>query len=236
MSMSLLSRVSATLALAALLGAASAQNIKLTINGKPAGTAIVVGGQTYVPLASLKNAGVGAVQGPGTLSLTLGGAQLGGTTGGANQVAALEGCLGQTFFNGVWRITFSNLRFDASDSTNPKWLLDAEVRNATRDSLQPVFAGLNPDEAHLSYLGQDGSPFQLSTGDLLTGQKLAYSTLPPGGVWKGQLSVHDPNGAQANRPPVKMLWQIKPAEMPTSAKLPWNVKDPSLRVDLRCQK
>lgn len=220
--------------LAASLGSASAQNIKLTINGKPAGNAIMVGGQTYVPLSALKNAGVGAVQGPGTLSLTLG--QVGGTTGGANQVAALSGCLGQTFFNGVWRVTFSNLRFDASDSTNLKWLYDVEVRNATKNSLAPVSGGLNPDSDHLSILGPDGTPFELSTGDLMAGQKLGFATLPPGGVWKGTLQVHDPNGAQASRPPVKLLWQIKPTENDAVAKLPWNVKDPSFRVDLTCKK
>lgn len=222
--------------------ALAATTLRLSIDGKAAGSAVIIGGQPYVPLSALKAAGVGVVQSGGALSLTLrgpaapAGGQIGGVSGGAGAVAALEGCLGQTFFNGVWRVKLSDLKLSQADPSDPKWTIAAEVRNATGASLQPVFGGLSPDEAHLSVLAADGTPLSWSTGDLLAGQKLAYATLPPGGVWRGVLSIHDPNGASADRPPAKLLWQIKPAELATSLKLPWNVKDPSLRVDLRCQK
>ena len=219
-----------------LLSSGLAQNLRLTINGRPAGSAITLNGQAYVPVSALKAAGVRVTQGAGVLSLVLPGAgQVGGTAGGANQVAALSGCLGQTFFNGVWRVTLSNLRL-SPDADDPKWLISVEVRNATKNSLQPTFGGLDPDGEHLSFLSSDGTPLEWGTYDSLAGQKLGFATLPPGGVWKGTLSVHDPEGASEDRPPTKLLWQIKPAELPTSAKLPWNVKDPSLRVDLTCQK
>ncbi len=224
---------------ALLLGTAAAQTLKLTIDGRPAGNTVSINGQTFVPVSALRAAGVGVTQQGGTLNLTLRGAppagQVGGTTGGANQVAALSGCLGQTFFNGVWRVRLSDLRLNA-DPSDPKWTVHAEVRNATGTTLQPIFGGLNPDDAHLSVLSADGTPLTWSTGDLLAGQKLAYASLPPGGVWKGTLSVHDPDGPSEDRAPSKLLWQIKPGELPTSAKLPWNVRDPSLRVDLTCER
>src|SRR5262249_44356633 len=84
----------AVVALAQTIGA----DLSISINGKSVpGKTIVVKGQTYVPLSSLKAAGATTSVSGDTLSIGL------GPAGGANQLGGLEGKLNEWLFNGIWR-------------------------------------------------------------------------------------------------------------------------------------
>lgn len=202
---------------------------RLVINGAGVpGTTVSVGGKTYVPLDALRAAGARISSAGGVLSITLG-----PPAGGANPLAATQGCLGQTLFNGVWRLKVSELQL-LSDDNNPRWAINVEVRNGANKTLQPVFAGLRADEDHVHLILPDGTPAQMNVGDTLAGQKLSFASLPPGGVWRGQLSFHDQNGADPARRPNKLLFEVRPED--NSSKVNFSVKDPSFRIDLTCQK
>ena len=95
-------RVFVGLAVVALSTLALAQQVQkmleLTINGTPvAEKAVLIGGKTYVPLSSLKQFGFNGTQTGNTLALS---APKSASSGGSNQLAALEGCVGETLFNG----------------------------------------------------------------------------------------------------------------------------------------
>lgn len=72
-------------------------------------------GKTYLPLEALQMAGVKVVRSSAVLSVTLPNA--GAATGGASSRPSLEGCLGETLFNGVWRV--KTLKLEAIKTDRP---------------------------------------------------------------------------------------------------------------------
>lgn len=216
-----------------LLAGTTAAALTITVNGKAVpGTTITVGGKTYVPLDALKAGGISSNVSGGNLALGT------GAPGGSTPVAALQGCLNETLFNGVWRVKFSNLRLATVDGAM-KWNIDLEVRNGTGINLSGADGALLADEQHLSFVTADGTPLAWGTYDLLAGQKVTYANFPPSGIWKGTLTnVDSGNAASEGRKPTKLLWQINITEARSSlqGKLPWSSKAPGLRIDLTCTK
>ncbi|GGM17392.1 hypothetical protein [Deinococcus aerophilus] len=208
------------------------------MNGRTVpGTTLSSGGQEYVPVSALKAAGFRVSTAGGVLSIAnpaMAAPQAGQepVAGGANQITVLEGCLGQTLFNRVWRVKFSNLRF--TDEDGAQWKIDLEMRNATKDMLGGGDSAQVADSLHLSYLYADGTPLAWNISDTLAGQKFTYQQLPPAGVWRSTLSVADGGQASAAHKPTKLVWLVKPSE--TGVKLPWGTRDPSFRIDLTCNK
>ena len=95
-------KVIITIITLAVLAFAQTTTYQLIINGQPdTAQGIVIDGQTYIPLDALQRAGITASYEGNVLSLIVGNAI---TAGGANQRESLEGCMGQDFFNGIWRI------------------------------------------------------------------------------------------------------------------------------------
>lgn len=224
-----------TLGLFALLALSSASALTITINGKPVpGKTITVGGKTYLPLDALTAGGISSSVSGGNLALSTGA----GAAGGSNQVTALQGCLNQTLFNGVWRVKVSNLRLAPADGSL-RWIVDAQISNGTNQTMSGADGAFFADDAHLSWVQADGTPLAWGTTDTLAGQKFTFQNLPPAGVWKGTLTNIDFGNTPAEaRKPTKLLWQINPAtEGSTSlrSKLPW-AKNPSFRIDLTCTK
>ncbi len=79
-----------------VLAFAQTTTYQLVINGQAdTAQALVIDGQTYIPLDALQRAGIEASYEGNTLSLIVGNAI---TAGGANQRESLEGCMGQDFF------------------------------------------------------------------------------------------------------------------------------------------
>jgi hypothetical protein len=104
------------------------QSLSVTVNGKSSSDkAVVLSGKTYYPESALKALGVSVKRAGNTVALTSGAA------GGANQTAALEGCIGQTLFNGALRVTLHSFEPLKKDDKAAGWTADLEFRNGTQE-------------------------------------------------------------------------------------------------------
>lgn len=192
----------------------------LNINGKSvAGKAITVKGQTYVPLSSLKAAGVTSSVKTGTLYLSW------GPTGGANQVNALEGGINDWLFNGVWRFRVTGI--EPNDDDRKGWKVKVELRNGTKtDELSLAGTGLDA----LTLVMEDGNELKpYNSNDLVD------KGINQGGSTVATLLFYDEEGN--GRKPDRLLVRIKPdadttAYMKGRLGIAYTGGDPSFRIRL----
>jgi hypothetical protein len=231
--------ITGAIALCGLLcGLAIAANatLKLSINGSPAASsAIVVGGKVFIPLEALQKAGAVASASKTSVDLTLPGAQ---NAGGSNARASLEGCLGETLFNGVWRVKTLKLEAIKKDGVTPGWGLTVEVRNGTKTTLGMTDAGVDGTGQGIQLAFADATTIPV---DPMEVQKLTFAKLPAGGAVTQQLKFYYPFGTpeSAAQKPVKFLLEIDPKGIGDSTRakgVGFSVLNPSLRVRLDCQK
>jgi hypothetical protein len=201
--------------------------------------AVVIGGQTYVPLSALSSLGVTSSL-DGTV-LTLGTASQ-NTVGGANQRESVEGCLGETLFNGIWRIKVTDLvpitRDKGTVIETPGWGLTVELRNGALGTLMPVDTGVDGTGQGIQLAFEDAQTLNVDNIDV---QKLTFASLPQGGVVTHQLKfwyTYDTDPATIQKP-VKFLFQINPAGFEDSIKARgggayYTTPSPSFRVRLDC--
>jgi hypothetical protein len=213
-------------------GLALAQSIQrsldLRVNGSASGKAYVIGGQSYVPVGALKPFGITATQQGNTLSL--------GAQGGANQLAALEGCIGETLFNGVMRLkVLEVVRLESVTGwENFKgWAVRAEVRNATSVRIAPGDLGV----VAASIFYQDGSsrPHDDTGVTIRDFGTLTNNELMPGAPFTHAFKFTDPSSA-VDAPPNKFILQVDTKRLQAKAKAKFSGNDPSFRVKLDCQK
>ncbi len=222
------------------LATAASMTIKLSINGHRASSpAIVVNGKTYVPLEALQKAGVKSNLSAGTLSLTLPGGPSSSTgaaastaAGGSNQLAALEGCVGETLFNGVWR--FKVTKFEQGDvDGKPGWIASIEMRNGT-DKPQFVYGtGFSNTNDSYSLAASDGNTGVWRTNYILN--DFADRNVPQAGSFTYQFKFWPETSATADQTaqaPTKFIVRIDAKR--SGAK--YSVPDPSFRIKLDCQK
>ncbi len=213
-----------------LVAWAASGSLKLSINGKPYAAAIVQNGKTYIPLEALQKAGVKAVVSKTDVKL-----ELPGFVGGANQRASLEGCLGETLFNGVWRIKATKLEAIKSDKLG--WGLMLEVKNGSPATIMPVDAGFDGTGQGIQLAFSDASTLSVDGLDV---QKITFASLPPGGSVIHQIKFYYPFGTLENavKTPTKFLLELsRTIGDSTRAKgVNFTVPNPSLRVRLDCQK
>ncbi|WP_425145017.1 hypothetical protein [Deinococcus sp.] len=217
-----------TLALTSL--ALAAANYSVIVNGQVAPEqAIVVGGKTYVPLSALKLLGVNTTL-RGT-TLTLGGATTAATPGGVNQRASLEGCLNETLFNGVWRLTVKTLRpISRYNGQQSGYSLSLEWKNGTAKTIDALNSGVK----NISLVLADGNTL---TAD--NDQDLKYKTLPQAaGITLALLFYATSAQTAAGLPaPSKLLVDIDPSRLNDLAQgVAYSTPTPSFRVKLDCQK
>lgn len=108
--------------------------------------AIVVKGETYVPLKALQASGVKSSISAGTVNLNF------QTAGGSNQMGGNEGKVGEWLFNGIWR--FRVLTVEKADGDRPAWRVRVEIRNGTTSN-----------EIALNNTGYQGIKLVLDTGN-----------------------------------------------------------------------
>jgi hypothetical protein len=210
-----------------------AQTVQRSLNlvlGTQASTekALVIGGKTYVPVSSLRNFGITAAVAGNTVTLSAGAA------GGANQVAALEGCLNQTLFNGVWRFTVKSLttgtetRSGMPDRTYVEVV--AEVRNGTRNILSFYDSGFQVEMVYHSFniAFEDGTTTGVRDINFAIDRGII-----PGGVAPLTMRFY-PDANQVKQKVTKVIWLGAPAGK--AAQLPYTTKDPSFRVNATCTK
>jgi hypothetical protein len=198
--------------------------------------AITVNGKVYVPLESLQKAGMQVNRSGANLSLSFQAV----AAGGANQRASLEGCLGETLFNGIWRVKTSKLEAIVKDAgtvlETAGWGITVEFRSAAKNMVQPVFTGLNDQGIQIAF-----DDAQTMTADTLDVQKLTFANVPPGGAITHQLKFwykYDTPKDQV-KTPTKLLLEINTKNFENTIKASgasYTTPTPSLRINLGCQK
>ena len=222
---------------AALLAAvALAQaSLKLIVNGQPSTLpAITVNGATYIPLAALERAGAKVVRSSSGLTLTLPGGSSaipGQTAGGANQRVSLEGCIGETLFNGIWRLTVKSVKaINRYNGQQLGYSLSLEWKNGAKVSADALNTGIK----NLNLVLSDGTVLQ--TDDV---QSLTYKKLPQGAGVALELAFYTASGVTADKlgKPDKFLVEIDPLVLKsTGVATAYTTPNPSFRVRLDCQK
>jgi len=246
------SRTGRTLALTLVgltgLALAATTSYSVIVSGQVAADkAIVVDGKTYVPLSALKLLGVTSSLKGTTLSLAPGGATstpaAGAATspGGANQRASLEGCIGETLFNGIWRLTVKRLdpitRDPGTLLSRPGWGLTVELRNGAKATLALTDTGVSGTGQGVNLIVPDGSALEADGIDI---QKLTFAAMPQGGVTSHQIKYYLPLGTKpgAATRPTKFLFEIDKSYVALMQQkgTPYTTTTPSFRVRLDCQK
>lgn len=204
---------------------AAAQSYSLVVNGQVSSApAVTVNGQTYVPLSALKTLGI-----PSTVTgstLTLGAV----TPGGANQRASLEGCVGDTLFNGLWRLTVRSIKPAQRYGGQQKgYAVTVEWKNGSAATTD----GQNTGVKGLQLILQDGSVLESETV-----QDLLYRKLAQGAGNTFTLAFYADSAASTHLTPAdKLLVEIDPAVLrATGVKAAYSTPTPSFRVRLGCQK
>lgn len=213
--------------LALALTSAAAQSYSLVVNGQPApDRAIVVNGQTYVPLSALKSLGIPSSLAANTLTLGMGAAPS-TSPGGTNQRASLEGCIGETLFNGVWRMTVRSVTpISRYNGQNKGYALNVEWKNGAKTAADALNSGVKGFQLIL----QDGSTLESENV-----QDLLYKKLAQGAGNTFTLNFYA-DSAQSPRltPADKLLVEITPSA--GALKAVYTTPTPSFRVRLGCSK
>lgn len=237
-----MSRFLLVLTALASLALAASTRLSVTVNGR--GTtehAVVIDGRTYVPLSSLKLMGVNAKVTGSTLALTSAttssSAGQSPAAGGANQLNALEGCIGETLFNGLWRVQITSLEAIRSTDAEarPGWAVNLEMRNGARKTLSMMSTGFGSGTGTGATLVlPDGRTLDIVQNDFLQ----AWSKqVIQGGVNRFTLRYFFPSGTPDTQVvrPSKFILQIDP-RIPDYEGVKYSVPDPSLRVRLDCSR
>jgi hypothetical protein len=228
-------KVAWTILILSAVALAQTTSYQLVINGQTdAAQAIVVDGQTYVPLEALQRAGVSATYDGDVLSMTVGNAI---TAGGANQRESLEGCLGQDFFNGIWRVKVISVEPIVNYMNTAGWGVTLEVKNGTTQTLMmAVDTGISGTGEGIQLVLEDETILNVDPLDV---QTLTFANLPQGGGITHQLKFFPVFGTEPNDSrPVKFLFEMKADGVASSvqqAGVAYSTPNPSLRVQLDCQ-
>jgi len=202
---------------AGVAGAAITQaGMRIVVNGQATGkTTVVVRGETYVPVSVLKSLGVTVSQSGGTLSVTT-------AQGGANQVGAVEGCMDEWLFNGIWRFRVLGVTHLPAGG-RPGWVVRAEIRNGT-----------TANGVALAGTGYRNVTLALDNGQTVSVANAATfrdSGMIPGAARVAEMVFYSPDAMST---PAKLVMTLDPARMNTSFKVKYTVPDPSFRVQLDC--
>jgi hypothetical protein len=210
-----------------VLAQAVQRQLNLVINGQASNAkAIVVNGQSYVPVSALQALGITTSLSGSTLNLS------NQAAGGANQRASLEGCLNEWLFNGIWRARVTKV--EAIEVFGLKgWGVTLEMRNGTNRTLEPGQTGVR-DSSGLSLVFADGSTANINASALSREYEgeLRYKQIPQGAAVIYQIKF-DTAKAEA---PTKLLLEIDPSRLQRDLGVSYSTPAPSLRFKLDCTK
>jgi hypothetical protein len=215
------------------LTALAQSTYQLVINGRSdSSLAIVVNGQTYVPLEALQRAGVTGTYDGDILSLVVGNSV---TAGGANQRQSLEGCLNQDFFNGIWRVKVLSVKPIMNDDGLAGWGLNVEMKNGSVTTLAPASTGIEGTGEGIQLVLNDETILPADPYDV---QTLTFASVPQGGGLTHQLKFFPaPDATPNSSSPTKFLFEMKADGVGFSeqqAGVAYSTPNPSLRVRLDC--
>lgn len=209
---------------ATILGATAAFAVqsatKIVINGKAvSGTPKVIDKQNYVPVSSLKAAGATVNIANGTMTINF------PQSGGAVQLAALEGGMNEWLFNGIWRLRVDSVKPMTGD--RPGWLIGVELRNGTT-AQNIALDGTGFQNVELVFDDQNSQkqPYNVTEFNRPVGQGSSVRT---------ELMYFDDEGN--GRKPIKLIVRITPDQFTKdflkAQKLGYTVPDPSFRINLK---
>lgn len=208
---------------------AAGPNYSVVVNGQVlSDQAIVVNGKTYVPLSALKLLGVQSSLEGNTLTLGTQ-ATLATAPGGTNQKASLEGCLGETVFNGVWRLTVNSVKpLTRYNGQQKGYGLNLSWKNGTTKTIDALTTGVKA----ITLVLADGSTL---TSD--NESDLKYKKLPQAAGTTPELVFWADSGQSTAGlgQPSKLLIEIDGAGAERSG-VAYSSKTPSFRVRLDCQR
>lgn len=152
-------------------------------------------------------------------------------SGGANQRASVEGCVGETLFNGLWRVKVLSSKLDTNpgDPDYKNWGVVIELRNGKNAQNSPADSGFQ-DYPQLVFA--DDTILDMQTMAQVQYQNdVFYKSVPPGGAAHTTLwyRLGDEN---AQHTPTKLLVAIKPVD--NGKKFGYSVANPSFRIKLDC--
>lgn len=210
------------------------QSLQLTVNGKVLSEkALIVGGKTYYPESALPPLGVTVKRTGNAIALTSKGA-----TGGANQTAALEGCVGETLFNGALRAILHSLEPFEQAGKAVGWTADLEFRNGTQQvSNLSGFGTGGGTSWYIAYNDNTTYPFYITDSNgLNTGQDL-----PAGSSYRVKINFWPDTSNNRDLPfdptrkPTKLLLGFtKTSASSDVQKL--LLTNPGFRIRLNCKK
>ncbi len=218
----------ACLAVSGVIVLAQAVSYNLSINGKTiTGKTIVVKGETYIPLKALQAAGVRSSVTGKVLALTLSSAA---SAGGANQTAALEGCIGEWLFNGIWRFKVNSI-LAFTENNRAGWDVNVELRNgSTADKITAGATGAK--SVVLSF--PDSNNVSLARGDI--GLRQTSYNAAQGVV----LDLRFYNDQKLDSQPQKLVMLVETTRtidvFLRQKKIGYSVANPSFRIRLDCNK
>ena len=160
------------------------------------------------------------------------GAQHKPVAGGANQRTSVEGCMGQTLFDGFWRfkVTSVTTADEPGDLKIPAYAVALDIRNARAVDSSPSMLGVGLPQLVLD----DGTVLELSTGSHIAySNQLQFKSLAPGA---GAHVVSYFRVENTTAKPSKLLLGITRANPATKASYGYPTADPSFRVHLDCTK
>ena len=199
---------------------------------------ITVNGEVYVPLSAVRAAGLGTALNGTTLTLGSSNSASPAVAGGANQHPALEGCMNETLFNGLWRLKVLKVEAIHKDDAPlaPGWSVTVEVRNGWTGTLNPGDSGFAND--NMFVVDPGGNSLAV---DAYNEQPFTYHNFPQGGVFTYQLVFYYPYGTTAEQvhAPQKFLMGADPKKIDASlaaAGVHYSALAPSFRVNLDCRK
>ena len=157
------------------------------------------------------------------------------TEGGSHQVNALQGCMNQWLFNGVWRIRVTQIsRITDATGLLPGVKVSFEVRNGSKTETSLLTTGVPSHPGSLVF--DDSTELDGTNSDAtLVWNNVYFKKLPPsGGLIFSIPFVFQPAPSTVPKP-VKWLLQIDPSKEWAGAPH-YSTSNPGLRVDLTCNK
>jgi len=157
--------------------------------------------------------------------------------GGATQRRAVEGCLHQWLFDGVWRFRITKIEPINPDGLRPGYGVAVEFRNGTHATLTPVFTGADAQAMQLQLDDGNTLDAKATTAAALIAQKITYKELiqAAGVTVELQFLGEVMAKPESLKKPLKLVFPIDPKMERAHPNQPqYAAGDPSFRVDLTC--
>jgi hypothetical protein len=152
------------------------------------------------------------------------------TAGGSHQLRALQGCLNQWVFNGVWRVRVTKVSPITSPfGALPGYSVALDVRNGAKSDAMLMQTGASAPVLALA----DGNILELSTEDGVAWTNKFFQNLPPSAGFTMTLPYYLSAKPTSMPKALKLIIEID-ATKAWKGQPHYQAGDPSLRIDVQC--